>query len=137
MSTTEPKTVDIIVGQNVRTIRKAKKISQQQLGDATGITFQQVQKYERGTNRISASTVVAFAQRLHVGLAEIFAGVDLAESDPVQARIIAERQEVMSHPKAMALADRLMELSRGERIVILNAAIGLAETAMNLKGDAA
>ena len=136
MSTTEPKTVDIIVGQNVRTIRKAKGLSQSQLGEASGITFQQVQKYERGTNRISASTAVAFAQRLHVGLADIFAGVDLAESDPVQAKIVAERQEVMSHPKALALADALVELGIDERLIVLKAALGLAEAAINLKGDA-
>jgi transcriptional regulator with XRE-family HTH domain len=136
MSTAEPKTVDIIVGQNVRTIRKAKKLTQQQLGDATGITFQQVQKYERGTNRISASTAVAFAQRLRVGLYDIFAGVDLAESDPVQGKIIAERQEVMSHPKAMALADALVELAPQKRLMVLNAALSLAETAIGLNGDA-
>jgi transcriptional regulator with XRE-family HTH domain len=136
MSTAEPKTVDIIVGQNVRTIRKIKGLTQTQLGAATGITFQQVQKYERGANRISASTAVAFAQRLRVGLSELFHGVDFAESDPVAAKITAERQEVMSHPKAMALADALVELAPRKRLMVLNAALGLAEAAVSLNGDA-
>ncbi|MHB8285507.1 MAG: helix-turn-helix domain-containing protein, partial [Caulobacteraceae bacterium] len=46
-----PDPIDIAVGLRLRTLRKSKGMSQEQLGKALGITFQQIQKYERGTNR--------------------------------------------------------------------------------------
>ena len=50
-----PNPIDKYVGSRVRMRRKMLGMSQEKLGDALGITFQQVQKYENGTNRISAS----------------------------------------------------------------------------------
>lgn len=46
---------DVIVGRNLRIYRGLKGVSQEQLAEAIGVTFQQVQKYEKGTNRISLS----------------------------------------------------------------------------------
>jgi hypothetical protein len=50
-----PERVDVHVGVRVRVLRTLKGLTQEKLGEALGLTFQQVQKYERGTNRISAS----------------------------------------------------------------------------------
>ena len=61
-----PDPIDVAVGLRLRTLRKAKGMSQQELGRALGITFQQIQKYERGTNRISASMLVRSARMLEV-----------------------------------------------------------------------
>lgn len=58
--------VDIYVGSRVRERRKALGISQGALADHVGLTFQQVQKYERGSNRISASKLYEISQLLHV-----------------------------------------------------------------------
>jgi transcriptional regulator with XRE-family HTH domain len=60
------KPVDEYVGHRVRLRRQEINISQAALGEAIGVTFQQVQKYERGANRISASTLVAIATSLGV-----------------------------------------------------------------------
>ncbi|MGR6431048.1 helix-turn-helix domain-containing protein [Rhizobium sp. PAMB 3174] len=71
-----PHEVDVIVGRNVRILRTQKGISQTELADAIGITFQQVQKYEKGSNRISASRLHQIAEFLGIGIATLFLGTD-------------------------------------------------------------
>jgi transcriptional regulator with XRE-family HTH domain len=61
-----PDPIDINVGARVRMLRQIKDVSQTQLGERLGITFQQVQKYEKGTNRISASRLMAICEFLDV-----------------------------------------------------------------------
>lgn len=67
-----PNPIDIYVGERVRTRRKAKGLGQAALAAALGLTFQQVQKYERGTNRISASKLYETAQYLGVPVGFFF-----------------------------------------------------------------
>jgi transcriptional regulator with XRE-family HTH domain len=59
-----PGPLDLNVGARIRLRRKALGITQSELAQALGLTFQQVQKYERGVNRVSASVLVKIAQRL-------------------------------------------------------------------------
>src|SRR4051812_16801280 len=66
-----PDPVDLHVGHTIRTLRKLKGLSQQALADAGGVTFQQVQKYERGANRVSASMLTRLAQALGVPAASL------------------------------------------------------------------
>ena len=66
--------IDIYVGARVRLRRKEIHFTQEDLADAIGITFQQVQKYERGTNRISASKLFEIARTLKVPVAYFFEG---------------------------------------------------------------
>jgi len=66
--------VDRIVGQNVRRLRMLKSMSQEKLGDALGVTFQQVQKYEKGANRIGGSRMVQIAVALDCTTADLFDG---------------------------------------------------------------
>lgn len=65
--------VDQLVGSNLRRLRVRKGVSQSAIGDALGITFQQIQKYEKGTNRISASKLHDMAQVLDVDILAFFA----------------------------------------------------------------
>ena len=69
--TNGPDPIDVAVGLRLRTLRKSRGMSQEQLGRALGITFQQVQKYERGTNRISSSMLVKSARTLGVAPAAL------------------------------------------------------------------
>lgn len=90
MSTKSPNDVDRAVGANIRKIRLLRRLSQERLGDALGVTFQQLQKYEKGTNRVGASRLVAIAAVLEVDITELFAGVDRQASavpfdDPTSA----------------------------------------------------
>lgn len=66
--------IDKHVGARVRMRRMMLGMSQEKLGDAVGVTFQQIQKNERGTNRIGASRLVQFSQILQVSPAFFFEG---------------------------------------------------------------
>lgn len=66
MNPKAPHPIDIQVGHNVRMRRNQIGMSQETLGEKVGITFQQVQKYEKGTNRISASRLVEISRALGV-----------------------------------------------------------------------
>ena len=61
-----PRAVDIHVGARLRLRRTLLGISQEKLGDAVGLTFQQIQKYERGANRIGCSRLYEFSLFLDV-----------------------------------------------------------------------
>ena len=65
--------VDTRAGRRLRAFRVRKGLTQTEVGEALGITFQQVQKYERGANRISASRLQALATLLDVRVADFFA----------------------------------------------------------------
>lgn len=65
---------DEIIGRNVRRIRNRIGMSQEKLGDALGLTFQQVQKYEKGANRIGGSRVVQIANALGCTILDLFEG---------------------------------------------------------------
>ena len=69
-----PNPIDVHVGNRVRIRRLELGISQEKLGDALGLTFQQVQKYEKATNRISASRLQHVSRILQVAIAYFFEG---------------------------------------------------------------
>lgn len=70
-----PNPVDVHVGGRLRLRRTLLGLSQEKLGDAIGLTFQQVQKYERGANRIGASRLHQLSQVLDVPVAFFFEGL--------------------------------------------------------------
>ncbi len=69
-----PHAIDRHVGDRVRMRRKMQGMSQEKLGDALGLTFQQVQKYEKGTNRIGASRLQHIASIQQVPISFFFEG---------------------------------------------------------------
>jgi transcriptional regulator with XRE-family HTH domain len=69
-----PNPIDKHVGSRVRMRRMMLSMSQEKLGDALGLTFQQVQKYEKGTNRIGASRLQQISHILQVPVAFFFEG---------------------------------------------------------------
>lgn len=75
-----PNPIDRHVGSRVRMQRMLAGISQEKLGEALGLTFQQVQKYEKGTNRISASRLQQIAKMLGVPVAFFFEGAPAGEA---------------------------------------------------------
>jgi transcriptional regulator with XRE-family HTH domain len=75
MAKKAPNPIDKHVGSRVRMRRMMLGMSQEKLGDALGLTFQQVQKYEKGTNRIGASRLQQISQILQVPVAFFFEGV--------------------------------------------------------------
>lgn len=67
-----PRKVDVAVGARIKKRRKALGLSQTELGRKLGITFQQIQKYEKGTNRIGASRLALLAAALHMPIGDLF-----------------------------------------------------------------
>ncbi|HER26076.1 MAG TPA: XRE family transcriptional regulator [Rhodospirillales bacterium] len=67
-----PRAVDIHVGARLRLRRTLLGISQEKLGEAVGLTFQQIQKYERGANRVGASRLYEFSRVLDVSVSYFF-----------------------------------------------------------------
>ncbi|PTS83183.1 hypothetical protein DBR41_22200 [Pseudomonas sp. HMWF010] len=67
--------IDVHVGKMVRARRKALGMSQTELAETLGITFQQVQKYERGSNRISASKLYEAARTMKMEISTFFEGL--------------------------------------------------------------
>src|SRR3979411_826877 len=74
MSTRNPNPIDKHVGSRLRMRRMMLGMSQEKLGDALGLTFQQVQKYEKGVNRVSASRLQHISQILQVPVPFFFEG---------------------------------------------------------------
>jgi transcriptional regulator with XRE-family HTH domain len=76
-----PNPIDRHVGSRVRMRRMMLGMSQEKLGDALGLTFQQVQKYEKGANRIGASRLQQISQILQVPVSFFFEGVPSPRTD--------------------------------------------------------
>ena len=92
--TGKPHPVDVHVGARVRMRRAFLGMSQTTLGEAIGLSFQQVQKYERGTNRIGSSRLFDLARVLGVPIGFFFEDMpaEVVGSSPAQKRVVAEEQ---------------------------------------------
>lgn len=69
---------DALVGRNIRIARMQRGLSQTALGQRLGVAYQQIQKYERGANRVGASRLVQIANALEVSLSTLFEGIPIA-----------------------------------------------------------
>lgn len=76
-----PDPIDVAVGHRIRVRRKWLGISQSTLAEHLGVSFQQVQKYERGANRVSASMLVRIAQKLDTSVGELVGETPGPQSD--------------------------------------------------------
>lgn len=87
-----PDPIDRHVGARIRGRRVGLRISQTKLGQAIGVTFQQIQKYESGTNRVGASNLFKIAKALSVDVSFFFEGVldDIANLGGLQLRGLAD-----------------------------------------------
>ena len=91
MSTKTPDPLDVMVGAKIRIFRIHRGVSQIDLAEQIGVTFQQVQKYERGVNRVGASRLSRIATVLGISIGELFEspGDKLADSTS-PFRLLAE-----------------------------------------------
>ena len=78
-----PHPLDVSLGRNIRLRRKSLGMSQSALGEAVGLIFQQVQKYERGKNRVSFSKLAGIATALQCRISDLIEGLeDGTDTDP-------------------------------------------------------
>jgi transcriptional regulator with XRE-family HTH domain len=97
--------IDKEVGSRVRMRRISIGMSQEKLGDMLGLTFQQVQKYEKGTNRISVARLVDIAKILGVDIHFFFDGIKSIKNNPgfAEEESPPYMSEVMSTPEGLQL----------------------------------
>jgi len=114
--------VDILVGQRVRAYRLARQMSQSALAEKVGVSFQQIQKYEKGTNRMGSGRLDRIATVLGVGITALFAERDGARSgaDPVDG--------LLAQPHAARLLKAFCDITEAElRVALVKLAESLGE----------
>lgn len=121
-----PKAVDIHVGQRVRALRKDRGMSQTALAEALDLTFQQIQKYERGFNRISASTLYAISRVFVVPVGSLFEGMAGAE-EPAPNNAVQARITYAISPEGARLYEKLHRLADDRaRMAVVEAVLDMA-----------
>ncbi len=112
-----PDPIDVHVGQRLRQRRMLVGMSQEKLGESVGLTFQQIQKYERGTNRMGASRIFRFAQILGVPVSYFY--------DEMASAIVANHPAAgFAESKQKALEDDMPQddlLQRRETLDLIRA----------------
>jgi transcriptional regulator with XRE-family HTH domain len=109
-----PDPTDLHVGQKLREARLRARMSQEQLGAGIGVSFQAVQKYEQGENRLSASRLFKAARLLECQIGFFFAGLSSLRTDD-QPALSAEEIALLQnfrHIVSDALRDNLLQVTR-------------------------
>jgi transcriptional regulator with XRE-family HTH domain len=117
MTTRSARPVDVLVGQNIRICRMQRGLSQTELAERVGLTFQQIQKYEKAANRVGASRLIQVADALGVPLATLFDGSATA----TRGEPDLSGRALLAHPHALRLLqafDRIADRKR--RIAVLH-----------------
>jgi transcriptional regulator with XRE-family HTH domain len=110
-SAKRPSSIDIAVGRNVRIWRMAKGLSQAQLANRLGVTFQQIQKYEVGSNRIGTGRLVKLASILGVPIAALFDGAEGADASRSLLALIADKRAFRLARAFRTIEDTTVRLS--------------------------
>src|SRR5437660_5546493 len=135
MAKKAPNPIDKYVGSRVRMRRMMLSMSQEKLGDALGLTFQQVQKYEKGTNRIGASRLQQISLILQVPVSFFFEGAPsppgrpggfAAEASPEYVQAMLSTSDGLALVKAFSrvrssklrrrIVDLVEEMVEGEQV---------------------
>lgn len=109
--------IDMHVGKLIRARRRAIGVSQHQLAEAVGVSFQQVQKYELGSNRVSASKLFAIGQALGVPAGSFFDGLEETGTD---LSVLSEFGDFLTVPGAAEVVKAYRLLSADQRRVIVD-----------------
>jgi transcriptional regulator with XRE-family HTH domain len=141
MTRRDPNFVDAHVGSRIRMRRQLIGMSQERLGELLGITFQQVQKYEKGANAISASRLYEFATFMRVPVAHFFEGLDQQAESAAAPGFSETAKESFEHQKApvsdreslemMKAFKRIREQAMRKRLADLVRAIADEKTLVN------
>lgn len=121
--------VDVHVGKRVRHRRWMVGMTQQQLGEIVGIKFQQIQKYETGMNRVSASRLWDIAAALDVSISFFFEGIE--SDDPVHKATSQDtlKGDLLADKEALELVRSYYNIPEAQRRRLFDLARVLSETA--------
>ena len=125
-----PSPIDVHVGSRIRLRRTLMGMSQERLGEALGLTFQQVQKYERGVNRVGASRLFDLSRVLDVPISFFFDDMPepLAHSHGTQSASLAGRRSMGFADAQEAFADDAF--SRRETLELVRAYYRITDAAV-------
>ncbi|WP_375697157.1 helix-turn-helix domain-containing protein [Bartonella sp. AP14QHHD] len=118
MQTKNPNFIDILIGKRIRHRRIAMGLSQKELGSYLGVSFQQIQKYEKGFNRVSAGCLLKIAQKLEVPISFFYADIVTKEDVSVEKIASHHDQETYSE-KENTLLKNFRELQPKKQKAIL------------------
>ncbi len=106
--------VDIHIGQRLRNRRAELGMSQQELGDMVDVAFQQIQRYERGTNRISGGKLYRLAKGLNIPVSYFYEGVEGGPPRPDEADILnrAKARDYLFLRRYLALPRTIQKAAR-------------------------
>ena len=107
MSPKQPDSVDKLVGRNIRIQRLARGLSQTVLANQLGVTFQQVQKYEKGVNRIGCGRLFQIASILGVHVMDFFDGSDKRKQHASSRSV----QDLIAEPQSFHLVQAFSEIN--------------------------
>ncbi len=116
--------IDAMVGRTIRALRLSKGISQGALGRRLGVSFQQIQKYENGTNRVGAGRLAQIAMALEVPMESLLQGVQAVKR---RARQDDDPLALLSTGQAMRLARAFSKIGDSRiRVALVSLAEGIA-----------
>lgn len=101
-----PSETDTIIGSNLRRLRVQRSMSLARLADSLGMTFQQIQKYENGLNRIAVATLIEMRKALRCELEDFLVGIDIGNSEEPAPQAFSS--------KAVSAASALDNISASE-----------------------
>ncbi|MFT7594508.1 MAG: transcriptional regulator with XRE-family HTH domain [Paracoccaceae bacterium] len=119
--------VDVHVGKRVRHRRWLTGMTQQQLAEQVGIKFQQIQKYETGANRVSASRLWDIADALDVPVSFFFEGLDKAHKDEAEKSMVPP--DLMGDKEALDLVRSYYAIPENQRRRLFELARVLSDVA--------
>lgn len=103
-----PDPIDVLVGNNIRILRHEKGLSQSALAERLGITFQQIQKYEKGINRIGSGRLARLSQVLGVSVSRFFQGSEAGITGGMAPEALTD---LLARPYAIRMLKALASVS--------------------------
>ncbi len=131
MTSSRATAVDKLVGRNLRVYRLKKGLSQTDLADQLGVSFQQIQKYENGSNRVSSGRLLQVASVMDVPVTAFFEGSE-------DARRLDHKSvyDQLAHPQSLRLIQAFSEITdQAVRRSLVQLVEQIAGTASNASAD--
>lgn len=114
-----PDPIDTYVGLRIRARRKEFGLTQTTLGQKVGVTFQQIQKYERGTNRVGSSRLFKIAKTLKIDVGYFFEGADDVQDTKKKNMCGAEYYNTEEGQRVAEIFGQIKEARKREQLVEL------------------
>lgn len=112
--------IDRLIGHNIRIRRLSRRLSQSQLAEQLGVTSQQIQKYEKGSNRVAGSRLWQIAELFEIPIQNLFVGVEKYKISDTSSPLA-----LIAHPDALRLLDAF---ARTEKPSLRRTIVNLVET---------